>query len=75
MNGWMDDLQLYVLLKSISVISGRRADDNERLCTMEPHLLLRGFSQHRTARSVDQHFTLRPAGAPSLVNRVSWCKG
>ena len=75
MDGWMDDLQLYVLLKSISVISGRRADDNERLCTMEPRLLLRGFGQHGTARSVDQHLTQRPAGAPSLVNRVSFCLG
>ena len=28
----MDDLQFYVLFNSISVISGRRVDDNERLC-------------------------------------------
>ena len=71
MNEWVDDLRLYVLLKSILVISGRRADDNERLCTMESRLLLRGFSQLRTARSVDQ----RPAGAPSVVNHVSFCLG
>ena len=75
MNGWMDDLRLYVLLKSIYVISGRRADDNERLCTMEPRLLLKGFSQLRIARSVDQRLTQRPARAPFLVNRVSFCLG
>ena len=32
MDGWMDDLQFYVLFNSISVISGQWADDNERLC-------------------------------------------
>ena len=31
----MDDLRLYVLFNSISVISGRWPDDNERLCAME----------------------------------------
>ena len=34
--GWMDDLRFYVLFNSVSVISGRWADDNERLCAMEP---------------------------------------
>ena len=34
----MDDLQLYYLFNSISVISGRQADDNEMLCAMEPRL-------------------------------------
>ena len=34
----MDDLRFYVLFNSISVISGRWADDNERLCAMEPCL-------------------------------------
>ena len=38
---WMDDLQFYVLLNSISVISGRYMDDNERLCAMELRLGLR----------------------------------
>ena len=33
---WMDDLQFYILFKSISVIAGRWADDNERLCAVEP---------------------------------------
>ena len=34
----MDDFQFYVLFNSISVISGQWADDNERLCAMEPRL-------------------------------------
>ena len=36
--GWMDDLRFYVLFNSISVISGRYLDDNERLCAMELRL-------------------------------------
>ena len=43
MDGWMDGLRLYVLFNIISVISGRSADDNERLCAMEPCLRLRRF--------------------------------
>ena len=39
----MDDLRFYVLLNSISVISGQCLDDNERLCAMEHHLWLRRF--------------------------------
>ena len=42
-NGWMDDLRFYVLLNSISVISGRCLDDNERLCAMKLRLRLRRF--------------------------------
>ena len=38
MDGCMDDLQFYILVNSISVISGQWADDNERLYAMEPHL-------------------------------------
>ena len=34
-NRWLDDLRFYVLFNSISVISGRFLDDNERLCAME----------------------------------------
>ena len=41
--GWMDDLLFYVLLNSVSVISGQWADDTERLCAMEPRLRLRRF--------------------------------
>ena len=36
----MDDSIFYALFNSISVMSGSQADDNERLCAMEPHLLL-----------------------------------
>ena len=35
---WRDDLRFYVLFNSISVITGRWADDNKRLCAMEPSL-------------------------------------
>ena len=35
MQRWMDDLRIYVLFNSISVISGQWADDNIRLCAME----------------------------------------
>ena len=38
---WMDDLGLYILFNSISVISGQWAGDNERLCAMESFLLLK----------------------------------
>ena len=30
-NGWMDNLQFFILFSSISVISGRYVGDNERL--------------------------------------------
>ena len=42
-DGRMDDLRFYVLSNSISVISGRCLDDNERLCAMELRLRLRRF--------------------------------
>ena len=41
--GWIDDLRLYVLFNSMSVISGRWADDNERVCAMEPRKRLKRF--------------------------------
>ena len=41
MDGWMDDLRFYVLLNSISGISGRCLDDNEGLCAMELRLRVR----------------------------------
>ena len=47
----IDDLQFYVLFNSISVISGGWADDNERLCAMEPCLLLRRFLLERDSNS------------------------
>ena len=40
MDGWMDDLRFF---NSVSVISGRWADDNERLCAMEPRSRLTRF--------------------------------
>ena len=44
---WMiDDLWFYVLLNSISVISGRWEDDNERLCALEPHVWFEIFPPH-----------------------------
>ena len=46
-NGWMDDLRFYVLFNSVSVISGRWADDNERVCAMEPRLRLGRFCLER----------------------------
>ena len=58
----MDDLRYNVLFNSISVISGRWADDNERLCAMEPCLRLKKSSppadiELGTARSVGQRLT------------------
>ena len=52
---WIDDFRFYVLLTSISVISGRWEVDNERLCAMELRLLLKRFrlerDRNRSARS------------------------
>ena len=61
-NNWMDDLQVYVIFNSISVISGRWSDDNERLCAMESRLRLKRSSpqaglEPTTARSVGQSLT------------------
>ena len=36
MDGWMDDLQFYILFNSFSVISEWCKGDNKRLCAMEP---------------------------------------
>ena len=47
MDGWMNDLRFYVLFNSIAVISGRWADNNERLSAMEPRLRLRRFRLER----------------------------
>ena len=56
------DLRFYILFNSISVISGRWADDNEKLCKMEPRLGLKVSSplvglELTTARSVGLRFT------------------
>ena len=51
MDRWMDDLRFYVLFNSVSVISGRWADDSETLCAMEPRLRLRRFRLERGSNS------------------------
>ena len=56
----MDDLRLYVLFNNILVVSGRWADDDERMCAMGSRLrlrkfrLVRGSNPRPTARSVGQ---------------------
>ena len=42
LEGWMDDLQFYILFNSNSVISGQWRDD-KRLFAMRPCLQLRQF--------------------------------
>ena len=61
-DGWMDDMCLYVIFNSISVISGRWAGENKRLCAMELRLRLKNFPHQAglepgTARSVGQRLT------------------
>ena len=64
----MNDLRNCVLFKSIPVISEWWVGDNERLCSMEPRLLLkRALSQARlepgTARSAGQRLSHLAIGA------------
>ena len=71
----MDDLQFYVLFNSISIISGRWANDNERLCAMKSRERLRRFRLDRSfklgnARSVGQRLTHRAIGTP--LSTESW---
>ena len=49
LDGWIDDLQFYVLFNSISVIIGRWADGNERLYAMD--LQLKRFHLERGLNS------------------------
>ena len=51
-DSWMDDLGFYILFNSISVISGRWDDDNERLCAMEPRLWLGRFRLERGSNPI-----------------------
>ena len=53
---YMDDLRFNVLFNSVSIISGRRTDDNERLYAIEPRLRLRRFrlGQGSNSRQLDQ---------------------
>ena len=53
-------LRFYILLNSISVISGRLLDDNEKLCAIEPLWRLERFPPQAglelgIARSIGQH--------------------
>ena len=50
--GWIDDLLCYVLLNSVSVISGRWDVDDERLCPVELCLQLRRFNPQWGSNSV-----------------------
>ena len=72
-NAWLeDDLQFYYSFQQYFSVSGRWADDNERLCAMEPRLRLTEKISPRagldlgTARSVGQHLTHRTTGASSV---------
>ena len=63
----MNDLRFYVLVHSISVISGRWLGNNERLCAMEPRLRLKkslpqAELEPGTARSADQRRQLSYRG-------------
>ena len=66
----MDDLQIYVLSNSISVMSGRWAVDNERaVCNGTPFMVEkispRAGLEPGTARSVGQRFTHFVTGTPN----------
>ena len=56
MDGLMAVMRFYVPFNSIPVISGRWADNNKRLCVMEPRLRLRRFRLERglNSRPLDQ---------------------
>ena len=62
-DGWMDDLQFYVLFNNFSDKSGRWADKNKRLSAMESRLQLgrvrleRAGLKPETARSIGQRLT------------------
>ena len=65
---WMNDLRFYVLFNSILIISGRWADDKERMCAMEPVYDKKdprsGGLEPGTARSLGQRITHRATGNP-----------
>ena len=67
----MDDFRFYVLLNSISAISVRWSNENEKLCTMDPRLWLKrslpqAGLEPTTARSVGQRLTHWATGTPSI---------
>ena len=68
LDGWMDDLQFYILCNSISVISGQQADDNEMLCAMGPCLWLRRFRLKQSSNygQLDQQAKVKLTELPGL---------
>ena len=66
----MNDLQFYVLFTSISVISGRWADDNERLWAMEPRLRLKSFRLLRDSNPGPLDQFLREGLAVMTVEKI-----
>ena len=69
----MDEgLAIYIIFNSISVISGRWAGDNERMCAMEPLLRLRRFrlegARTRDARSLGQRLTHSAKTKTDILN-------
>ena len=73
----MDDLQLYALFNSISVISGQWVDDNKRLC--KGFMVEKISPQERIKPSEDRTCDSRPvlnpltSGAPSSQRSVCVC--
>ena len=65
----MDDLQFYDLFNSMSVISGRREDDNERLFAVETRLRLKRFRFERGSNSkpLDQQASALTTELPGLL--------
>ena len=61
MDGWVDDLQFYILFNSISVVSETWEGDNEMLCAMETSLRFKRFmppkTELRTVRLASQPLT------------------
>ena len=61
-DGWVDDLQFYVVFNSIADVEGRCEDDNQRLYAIAPRLRLEIFPpkagfETGTARSAGQRLT------------------
>ena len=62
MDGWIDDLQFYILFNNVSIISGQWENDNERLCSVKHCLRSKRFLpsaglEPGTARSAGQRLT------------------
>ena len=76
MLGWTDDLQFYILFNTISVISGRWADDNEKavcngtLFTVEKTLPQAGLTRSIGQRSPTELLEFLPNVACHMVSNV-----